>query len=282
MNEDSPLVLKSIAEKIPVVIFAGGLGTRLSEETMNLPKPMVPVGGTPIIVHIMDFYAKFGFCQFVICGGYKIDQIKNYFLTLPYVEKNIEINFSENMHEVIVKPNKEPFHFNRNKWKVTILETGLNSMTGHRVRQAVDYLNENTSYEHICLTYGDGLTNANLHEELKLHLNHTALGTVLAVHNPGRFGVFEFDDSNNKILRFAEKPKEYINGGYFILRKGFEKFLPENNPDSIFEKEPLQNMAELGELVMYKHDGFWQCMDTKRDKDYLENLWSSGEIPWMK
>jgi glucose-1-phosphate cytidylyltransferase len=271
----------NVTAKIPVVILAGGLGTRLSEETYNFPKPMVPVGGIPIIVHIMDYYANFGHCHFIICGGYKIEDLKNYFLTLPYVEKNLEISFSSSQHNITVKSNKNTFFCHRNHWKVTILETGLHSMTGYRVAQAIEYLNDNTSYEHVCLTYGDGLTDANLHDELNFHLANQNYATVLGVHSSGRFGVLEFDEQDN-VIKFAEKPKEYINGGYFILKKGFEKFLPKNDPSCVFEKEPLQNMAEAKELKMFRHSGFWQCMDTKRDKDMLEEIWSKGNAPWLK
>ena len=276
MNEKQNLFDE--AARTPVIILAGGLGTRLSEETLNLPKPMVPIGGLPIIVHVMDFYSRFGFCHFIICGGYKIEEIKNYFLTLPYVAKNIEVCFSEGMHEVSIKPNKNK-SVNRNHWKVAILETGLNSMTGSRVSQAFEYLNENILYENVCLTYADGLTNANIHDELYMHLNHDRLATVLAVHNPSRFGVFDFKENNT--VRFVEKPSEYINGGYFILRKGFDNQLPKNDALCVFEKEPMQNLANTDNLICYKHDGFWQCMDTKREKDLLDNLVLQGKAPWL-
>ncbi len=274
--------LAEVAAKTPVVILAGGLGTRLSEETANLPKPMVEIGGLPIILHLMDSYARFGFRDFVICGGYKIEVLKNYFRTLPMVGKDIEVKFSHSDSEVNQLPSKFAER-NRDGWTVTVLETGLNAMTGARVRKAVNFLERRGGFERICLTYGDGLTDANFLDELEFHLDHGKLGTVLGVHPPTRFGIFEFDQGT-LVKKFAEKPQlknEYINGGFLILNRGFEKYLDSSDDGLIFEREPLESLASAKQMHVYRHEGFWQCMDTKREKAILEDLYASGKACWL-
>ncbi|MEI6398329.1 MAG: sugar phosphate nucleotidyltransferase [Pseudomonadota bacterium] len=274
--------LKAIAAKTPVVILAGGLGTRLSEETANLPKPMVEIGGLPIILHLMDSYARFGFRDFVICGGYKIEVLKNYFQSLPMVGKDVEVKFSHGTPEVNQLPSKFA-ETNRDGWTVTVLETGLNAMTGARVRKAVNFLQRRGGFERVCLTYGDGLTDANFLDELTFHLDHGKMGTVLGVHPPTRFGIFEFEE-DTLVKKFAEKPQlknEYINGGFFILNKGFEKFLDSGDDRLVFELEPLEALASARQMHVYRHEGFWQCMDTKREKTILEDLYATGKAGWL-
>ncbi|MBP9707008.1 MAG: glucose-1-phosphate cytidylyltransferase [Oligoflexales bacterium] len=274
--------LSQIAEETPVILLAGGLGTRLSEETANIPKPMVKLGNLPIIVHIMDYYASFGFKHFIICGGYRIDVLKDFFITLPYAGKDIEISFSKDLNHVKVNPS-EYVSSNRTNWQVTVLETGLHSMTGYRVAKAVNTLNKK-GFKRYCLTYGDGLTNVDLHQELTFHLEHKKIGTVLGVHQPTRFGIFKLD-KNDKVTEFAEKPQfsnEFINGGYFIFEKGFEKFIDGDNPDCIFEQNPLVKMSNAGELFVFRHEGFWQCMDTMREKLMLEKMLNDGKAPWLR
>jgi glucose-1-phosphate cytidylyltransferase len=279
----TPAELKKMAAKTPVVILAGGLGTRLSEETHSMPKPMLEIGGLPIILHLMDSYAQFGFRDFVICGGYKIEVIKKYFQLLPMVGKDIEVRFSEGHHEVKQFPSRFA-EMSRDDWTVTVLETGLNAMTGARVRKAVNFLDRRGGFDRICLTYGDGLTDVNFLDEMDFHLSHGKIGTVLGVHPPTRFGIFEFANET-LIKRFAEKPQlthEYINGGFFILNKGFEKHLDSDGDDLVFEREPLESLAAAAQLHVYKHEGFWQCMDTKREMTILEDLYASGKAGWLK
>ena len=274
--------LRKIASKTPVVILAGGLGTRLSEETASVPKPMVEIGGLPVILHLMDSYAQFGFKNFVICGGYKIDVLKKFFQTLPMVGKDIEVKFSAGIHEVNQLPSKFA-EMNRDEWTVTVLETGLNAMTGARVRKAVNFLERRGGFERICLTYGDGLTDVNFLDEMGFHLDHGKLGTVLGVHPPTRFGIFEFE-SGTLVKKFAEKPQlknEYINGGFFILNKGFEVHVDSTDEGLIFEREPLEGLAAARQIHVFKHEGFWQCMDTKREKTILEDLYSAGKACWL-
>ncbi len=274
--------LRKEAANIPVILLAGGLGTRLSEVTADMPKPMVKIGSLPIIVHIMDYYARFGFRNFVICGGYRIDVLKDFFITLPYAGKDIEISFSKELNHIKVSQS-EVVARNRMDWNVTVLETGLHSMTGFRVAKAVDYLSRK-GFQRYALTYGDGLTDVDMHTELAFHLEHKKAGTVLGVHQPTRFGIFQLE-SDGKVKEFAEKPQftnEFINGGYFLFEKGFEKFIDGNNSDCIFEQKPLINMSNSGELYVFRHEGFWQCMDTMREKQLLEKLLADGKAPWLQ
>lgn len=273
--------MAQLAAEIPVILLAGGLGTRLSEETINIPKPMVKIGGLPIIVHIMDYYAKFGFKRFVICGGYRIEVLKDYLLTLPYAGKDIEISFSKENSQVKVQPSRFS-NPERNEWNVTVLETGLHSMTGYRLGRAIQSLKAK-GFRRFCLTYGDGLTDADLHAELAFHLEHKAVATVLGVHQPTRFGILQYE-ADGKVKVFAEKPllaQEFINGGYFVLNQEIETFIDTEDTDCIFEQKPLVKLAQAGQLYVHRHEGFWQCMDTMREKLLLENLYNSGDAPWL-
>lgn len=272
--------LRDIASQTPVILLAGGLGTRLSEETELIPKPMVRVAGVPIILHVMDSYARFGFRNFVVCGGYRIEDLRNFFLSLPYVGQDVEITFSEGKHEL--HATKARFvSADRYDWKVTVLETGLHSMTGARARKAISYLQEK-GFERFCLTYSDGVCDVDMHEQLEFHLKHGAAGTVVGVNPPTRFGILNFD-AMNQVKSFSEKPRfdqEFINGGFFIFEKGFAKYLSDDD-QCILEREPLENLSRAGQLYVFKHTGFWQCMDTKREKLLLEDIVTKKDAPWL-
>ena len=251
-----------------VLILAGGFGTRLSELTGTIPKPMVPIGGKPILWHIMKHFAFYGHNKFYIALGYKSEIIKEYFL--KYRELNS--NFSINLGSGEIK-----FH-NQDKvsWSVTLVDTGLNSMTGGRVKRLENFIGN----ERFFLTYGDGVSNVDLKKLERFHLNHKKISTVTSVRPSARFG--EIDIENNKVTSFAEKPqtkKGWINGGFFIMEPKFFEYI--NNDMTILEREPLENVAKENELMAFKHSGFWQCMDTKRDQEYLENLWNNGNPPWF-
>lgn len=253
-----------------VVIFAGGLGTRLMEETEARPKPMVEIGGKPILWHIMKHYSKYGFNEFIICLGYKSSFIKNYFLNYYYYNSNITIDLGKNEIEVH-ESNTEPF-------KVTLVETGLNTNTAGRLKRIQPFVNGET----FMLTYGDGLSNINLHELLDFHRNAGKAATLTTVQTPGRFGNLEIDE-NNTVKYFQEKPDAtgvWINGGFFVLEPEIFKYL-EGPMDQIqWEIGPLAKLAEDNRLVAYKHYGFWKCMDAMRDRIELEELWNSGQTPW--
>ncbi len=270
-----------LAKDIPVILLAGGLGTRLSEETQQIPKPMVKIAGVPIVLHIMDYYAKFGFRKFLICGGYRIEAFKEFFLQLPYAGRDLEITFAEGGHSSVATPSA---HFSdpRLDWQVTVLETGLHAMTGARVSKAVQHLKKK-GFSRFALTYGDGVADADLHQELAFHLQHKKVGTVLGVHQPTRFGIFKLQE-DGKIAQFLEKPQfsnEFINGGYFIFESGLENYLDQRDEQSIFEQSPLSRMTEAGDLYVYRHEGYWQCMDTMREKNLLEELATQGRAPWL-
>ncbi len=255
------------------VILAGGLGTRISEETNIKPKPMVEIGGRPILWHIMKNYATHGINEFVICCGYKGYVIKeyfaNYFLHMSDITFDMKINHME-VHERHAEP-----------WKVTLVDTGENSNTGGRLKRVQKYLNPN---EPFCFTYGDGLSDVDISAQIKFHNQHGKLATITAVQPPGRFGSLQFsDDANNKnlISGFIEKPRGdggAINGGFFVLSPKVLDLI--ENDQTIWENEPLQSLAKNGELVAWKHNGFWQAMDTLREKRQLEELWQSGKAPW--
>jgi glucose-1-phosphate cytidylyltransferase len=251
----------------PVVILAGGLGTRLREETEFRPKPMVPIGGKPILWHIMKIYAHYGFYRFIICLGYKGEMIKNYFLN--YHLDGVDFT-------VLTRTGLITEHqINSEDWEVTLADTGQTCLTGGRIARVARYINA----ERFLVTYGDGLANINIDDLLNFHLSHKKLITLTGVNLTSRFG--NLDVSGNKIVSFAEKKKindEWINGGFFVCEREFLKYLSPQD-DCVLEQEPLKKSAADGELMMYKHTGFWQCMDTYREHQLLEELWKT-HAPW--
>lgn len=255
----------------PVFILCGGLGTRLKEETEFRPKPMVPVGGKPILWHIMRTYAHHGFRRFVLCLGYKAEVIKDYFLDYHALSSDFTIELKNNSVSVHSVDHSDD-------WDVTLASTGDLTMTGGRVaRAAARYLG---NAEHFAVTYGDGVTDADLSAEFRFHCGHDRLGTVLGVNPPSRFG--ELKLNGDRVERFEEKPEfeeKWINGGFFFFRRGFLKYLCEDE-SCVLERAPLVKLAQDDQLNMYRHSGFWQCMDTQRDRDTLEKLWASGNAPW--
>ena len=250
-----------------VVILAGGFGTRLSEYTESIPKPMVTVGGKPILWHIMNTYAKFDHKDFYIALGYKAEIIKEYFLNYRVLNSDFTVNLSNGS---IVEHQQDAVD-----WKVSLVDTGLNSMTGGRVKRVQNFIGN----EPFLLTYGDGVANIDIDALVKFHKSHGKMVTVSAVHPGARFG--ELDIDNNIVTSFKEKPQVtqgWINGGYFVIEPKFFDLI--EGDDTILEQGPLEKVAQMGELMSYQHDGFWQCMDTKRDRDSLEELWKSDSAPW--
>nr|WP_295931007.1 glucose-1-phosphate cytidylyltransferase [uncultured Dyadobacter sp.] len=251
-----------------VVLLAGGLGTRLSEETVLKPKPMVEIGGSPILWHIMKIYASHGFNEFVICLGYKGYVIKEYFANYFLHQSDVTFDMKENKME-IHNSQAEP-------WKVTLVDTGFDTMTGGRVKRVADYLRN----EPFLLTYGDGVGSVNIREALDYHQKNKKLLTVTAVQPSGRFGALNIGDTN-LVHSFLEKPKgdgAWINGGFFVCEPGVLEYIKDDS--TVFEAGPLENIAADGQMIAYKHHGFWKPMDTLRDKQELENLWNSGQAPW--
>ncbi len=251
-----------------LVILAGGLGTRISEESDVRPKPMIEIGGMPIIWHIMKLYSYYGINEFIICLGYKGHVIKEYFSNYLLHTSDITIDIKKNKISKLSHPS-EP-------WKITLVDTGLNTMTGGRLKRVAKYIKKN---EVFCLTYGDGLANVDIKKLIQFHKKNKKMATVTAVPTPGRFGVLQVSD--NEVTHFSEKPKSdgtLINGGFFILNERILSFI--NNDKDIFEKDTLPAVAKRGELVAYKHLGFWQPMDTLREKNLLNELWASQKAPW--
>jgi len=250
-----------------VVILAGGLGTRLTELTDVIPKPMVPVGGKPILWHIMQTYAKFGHKDFFIALGYKAEIVKEYFLNYRSLNADFEVDLSTGLvsyHQTDAVD-----------WRVTLVDTGMKTMTGGRVKQMQEFVGNDT----FMLTYGDGVADIDINSLLEFHRKHGKLVTITAVHPPSRFGELQLD--GDKVGNFREKSQmnsSWINGGFLIIEPGFFKFL--EGEDTMLELQPLERVAAIGELMAYRHEGFWQCMDTKRDHEHLESLWSSG-APWI-
>jgi glucose-1-phosphate cytidylyltransferase len=250
-----------------VVLLAGGFGTRLSEYTGSIPKPMVSIGGKPILWHIMNSYAKFEHKDFYVACGYKAEVIKEYFLNYRTLNSNFTVDLSNGSY---VSHQQDLIN-----WKVTLVDTGLKSMTGGRVKRIKDYIGN----ESFLLTYGDGLSDINLDKLVDFHKNHGKMVTVSAVHPGARFG--ELEIKNDIVTSFEEKPQTtqgWINGGYFVIEPEFFELI--EGDETILEQDPLETAAKMGELMAYKHDGFWQCMDTKRDRDSLENMWEFGNAPW--
>jgi glucose-1-phosphate cytidylyltransferase len=263
--------------KIPVFILAGGLGTRLSEETSIKPKPMVEIGEIPILVHIMRWYYQFGFNDFVICGGYKSWEIKNYFLSYPYRFSHLEVDHRDGATRQSVIPRKDSPLEN---WRVRVVDTGDNAMTGARLARAFDHIQSQDSFSTFALTYGDGLCNVDLASELAFHQQHGHTGTVLTVRPKARFG--ELQVEGNKATGFAEKPADKhprVNGGFFFFERSFREFISDNE-NCILERSPLENLSRAGQLMVYEHNGFWFPIDTLSDKNTAQSLWQSGDAPW--
>lgn len=257
---------------VPVFILCGGLGTRLKEETGTRPKPMVPIGNRPILWHLMKCYGRFGFRKFILCLGYKAEVIKSFFLNYHSLNSDFTVNLKSNNVDIhSVDHNQD--------WDVTLAFTGELNMTGSRIAQATEKYLGNA--EHFAVTYGDGLTDANLALELSYHLSHERIGTVLGANPPSRFGELKLEE--DQVIAFSEKPElksNWINAGFFFFRRGFVDYL-DKDPDCVLEQSPLIRLAEDQQLSIFKHDGFWQCMDTLRDLEYLDSLWASGKAPWI-
>ena len=251
-----------------VVILAGGLGTRISEETDRRPKPMVEIGGRPLLWHLMKVYAHYGLTEFIVCCGYRGYVIKEYFRNYFLHMSDVTIDLSSNklsIHREYAEP-----------WEVTLVDTGEQTMTGGRLKRVADYLD---SGETFCFTYGDGLSDLDISSEIAFHHGHGKLATVAAVRPPGRYGALKI--SSDRVTGFQEKPPGdggFINGGFFVLETGCLDLI-EGDDDS-WEATPLEELARRGELMAFQHEGFWQPMDTLRDRAQLEELWSSGSAPW--
>ncbi|MBP5664199.1 MAG: glucose-1-phosphate cytidylyltransferase [Bacteroidales bacterium] len=253
-----------------VVILAGGYGTRISEESHLKPKPMIEIGEKPILWHIMKIYSHYGYNDFIICCGYKHYVIKEWFADYYLHNSDIMFDFTaDNKLTVLNTSAVEP-------WKVTLVDTGLNTMTGGRVKRIQKYVGN----EPFMLTYGDGVANINIANLVKFHQNHGKIATITTVNVGQRFGVIEMDDTDT-IKAFREKSDSdgsVINGGFMVFQPEIFQYIDDDT--TVFERKPLESMAKLGELKAYKHDGFWHCMDTQRDKMHLEELWASNKAPW--
>jgi glucose-1-phosphate cytidylyltransferase len=254
--------------KMKAVILAGGFGTRISEETSTRPKPMIEIGGKPILWHIMKMYSHHGIREFVICCGYKGYVIKEYFANYFLHVSDVTFDMRNNSMHVHQK-RAEP-------WTVTLVDTGDNSMTGGRLKRVSEYVNSEESF---CLTYGDGVSDINISNAISFHREHGKLATLAATFPPGRFGALEI--INHRVAKFNEKPKgdgAMINGGFFVLNPKVLSYI--KGDETVFEQEPMMRLAVDGELMAFQHSGFWHPMDTLRDKIYLEDLWASGRAPW--
>jgi len=248
------------------VILAGGFGSRISEETNLRPKPMIEIGGMPILWHIMKTYSQHGINDFVICLGYKGYMIKEFFANYLLHTSDVTIDIQKNDLQI--------HHHKAEPWHVTLVETGENTMTGGRIKRIQKYVEDT-----FCLTYGDGLSDINIKDTIEFHRKNKLLGTITGVKPIGRFGVLQID--KNKVVRFEEKPRDgdgWINGGFFVFETGLFDYIKDDQ--TIFEREPLEKLSRDGQLGVYLHEGFWQPMDTLRDKNKLEDLWATGKAPW--
>lgn len=251
------------------VILAGGLGTRISEETSLRPKPMVEIGGRPVLWHILKSYSHYGINDFIVCLGYKGYVVKEYFANYFLHSSDVTFDISRNEMQV--------HHQHAEPWRVTLVDTGELTQTGGRLKRVAEFLDNDT----FCFTYGDGVSDIDIGAELAFHREHGSLATVCAVQPPGRFGSLDID--GNRISSFTEKPQgdgSWINGGFFVLEPGALDYI--GGDDTVWEREPLEALARDGQLSAYTHDGFWQPMDTLRDKIKLEELWQSGGAPWKR
>lgn len=250
------------------VILAGGLGTRISEESASRPKPMIEIGGKPILWHIMKIYSHYGINDFIVCCGYKGYVIKEYFANYFLHTSDVTFDMQKNSMEVHQRF-AEP-------WKVTLVDTGEDTMTGGRLKRVGEYVKDEEAF---CFTYGDGVSDINIQALIDFHRKQSVKATLTAVYPPGRFGAL--DIAGNKVTTFQEKPKGdggMINGGFFVLSPSVLSLLKDD--ETVWEREPLESLANSGQMSAYEHRGFWQPMDTLRDKNYLEDLWSSGNAPW--
>ncbi|RAP33974.1 glucose-1-phosphate cytidylyltransferase [Candidatus Marinamargulisbacteria bacterium SCGC AG-439-L15] len=251
-----------------VVILAGGLGTRLSEETVLKPKPMVEIGGYPILWHIMNSYSHFGFRDFVVALGYKGHVIKEYFMNYNLMQNNVSID--------LVSGSIETNHQGDRDWKIDLIETGKDTLTGGRLNRLEPQLKDSGTF---MLTYGDGVSDVDIAALVAFHKRHGKLATMTAVRPPARFGTMVFD--GDQIVEFEEKPQTgegWINGGFFVFEPGVFECLKDDQ--TILERAPLESLAKNGELMAFKHEGFWHCMDTLRDKNELERMWQTNDAPW--
>ena len=251
-----------------VIILSGGMGTRISEESHLKPKPMIEIGGKPIIWHIMKIYSFYGYNDFIICCGYKGYMIKEYFANYFLHQADVSINLAENKITI--------HNSNAEDWKITLVDTGLDTMTGGRLKRVEKYIDNNT----FMLTYGDGVSNINLKKLVACHKKNRLIATVTAIQPTGRFGLLNLN-KNNKVLGFTEKSKgdgNWINGGFFVLNKEIFKYLKDDT--TILERDPMEKLSKMGELNAFKFNGFWQPMDTLRDKNLLEELWNNNKAPW--
>ena len=251
------------------VILAGGYGTRISEESQYKPKPMVEIGGMPILWHIMKEYSFYGINDFVICAGYKQDMVKEWFNNYFIYTSDVTFDFTDGKHIILREQHSEP-------WKVTVVDTGNGTMTGGRIKRIQPYVGN----EAFCMTYGDGVCDVNIAKLIEFHKSHGKLATLTAVLQDQSKGVLDIG-GDNAVRSFREKTKEDsvpINAGYMVLEPQVFDYL--GGDDCVFEKEPLRKLAEEGQLMSYQHKGYWQCMDTLREKNQLEKLWKSGKAPW--
>jgi glucose-1-phosphate cytidylyltransferase len=250
------------------VILAGGFGTRLAEETTVKPKPMVEIGGKPVLWHIMNSYAAYGVNEFVIAAGYKAEVIKAYFLNFYAINNDITVDLLTG--ETLIHDGNQP------KWKIHVVDTGLSTQTGGRLKRLRTWIEKEDSF---MFTYGDGVADINMKDLMEFHRSHGKLATVTTVRSPARFGRIAFD--GHKITEFYEKPEAaegWINGGYFVLSPKVVDYIDDDA--TIWERSPVESLARDGQLMGYRHSGFWSCMDTLKEKNFLEELWNSGNAPW--
>ncbi len=265
--------------QVPIFILAGGLGTRISEETHLKPKPMIEIGEQPILVHIMRWYYSFGFNDFVICAGYRSWEIKQYFLNYEFRLNHLQIDHRESTNS---PPSSLGQNMGQERWRIRIIDTGIDSMTGARIARAFDKISKTDQIKTFGVTYGDGLSDVNLTEELKFHFSHGKTGTVLGVIPTARFGELDITP-DDRVEGFLEKPaskQARVSGGFFFFNQDFRNYL-NLDPQCIMEREPLENLAKDKKFRMFRHTGFWQPMDTLRDKVLLQGLWESGNAPWI-
>tara|TARA_B100001248_G_C27398910_1_gene468195 strand:- start:7516 stop:8277 length:762 start_codon:yes stop_codon:yes gene_type:complete len=251
-----------------VIILSGGFGTRISEYTSVIPKPMIPIDGKPIIEHIMEIYSKFNHREFYLALGYKSEVIKEYFYNYGILNSDFKVNLCDGKYTPYEKLNKD--------WEINLINTGINTMTGGRLKRLQKFIGNET----FLLTYGDAVTDLNINEVIKFHKKHGKIVTITGVRPPARFGELTIN-KNNEVLEFKEKPnitEGWINGGFFVIEPEFFNYI--KNDSTILEKEPLEKLAQSNELIAFLHHGFWHCIDTKRDKDNLEEIVKSGKKKW--